>query len=54
MVEAAKGRLAQGNHDLPTLILILLKSIVDPEYGVKFTKNDNELLGIKPKRTNIW
>jgi uncharacterized protein YbjT (DUF2867 family) len=49
VAEAAKERLAQVNHDLSTLIPILLKSIVDPEYGVKFTKNDNELLGIKPK-----
>lgn len=49
VVEAAKERFAQGQHDLPTVIPILLKSIVDPEYDVKFTKNDNELLGIKPK-----
>ncbi|KAK9235802.1 hypothetical protein V1525DRAFT_251713 [Lipomyces kononenkoae] len=47
VVMGAKERLAQGIHDLPTVIPILLKSIVDPEYGVKFTKNDNELLGIK-------
>ena len=49
VVAGATERLAQGQHDLATIIPILLKSIVDPEYGVKFTKNDNELLGIKPK-----
>ena len=49
VVAGAIERLAQGQHDLATVIPILLKSIVDPEYGVKFTKNDNELLGIKPK-----
>lgn len=49
VVAGAKERLSQGQHDLATIIPILLKSIVDPEYGVKFTKNDNELLGIKPK-----
>jgi len=49
VVAGAKERLAQGQHDLATIIPILLKSIVDPEYGVNFTKNDNELLGIKPK-----
>ena len=49
VVAGAKERFAQGIHDLPTVIPILLKSIVDPEYGVKFTENDNELLGIKGK-----
>jgi nucleoside-diphosphate-sugar epimerase len=49
LVVSAKERLAQGQHDLPTVIPILLKSVVDPEFGVKFVKNDNELLGIKHK-----
>ncbi|KAF2724017.1 NAD(P)-binding protein [Polychaeton citri CBS 116435] len=47
VVNEAMERLAQGIHDLPTIIPILLKSVMDPEYGVKFTTNDNELLGIK-------
>lgn len=45
--QGAMERLSQGFHDLPTLLPILLKSIVDPEYGSKFTENDNELLGVK-------
>lgn len=49
LVVKAKERFAQGQHDLPTIVTILLKSILDPEYGAKFTKNDNELLGIKEK-----
>jgi nucleoside-diphosphate-sugar epimerase len=49
LVVSAKERFAQGQHDLPTVIPILLKSIVDPEFGVKFIENDNELLGIKVK-----
>ncbi|KAK9319148.1 hypothetical protein V1517DRAFT_266810 [Lipomyces orientalis] len=49
LVVSAKERLAHGQHDLPTVIPILLKSIVDPEFGVKFVENDNELLGIKLK-----
>ncbi|OKL57776.1 hypothetical protein UA08_07148 [Talaromyces atroroseus] len=49
VVAGALERLAQGQHDLPTVIPILLKSIVDEEYGFKFVKNDNELLGIKEK-----
>jgi uncharacterized protein YbjT (DUF2867 family) len=48
VVQGAMKRLAEGNHDLHTVIPILLKSIVDPEYGSNFTVNDNELLGIKP------
>lgn len=47
VVKGAQERLAQGVHDLSVIIPILLKSIVDPEYGVKFDENDNELLGIK-------
>lgn len=46
-VEGAMQRLAKGIHDMPTLLPILLKSIVDPEYGSNFVVNDNELLGIK-------
>jgi nucleoside-diphosphate-sugar epimerase len=49
LVVSAKERFAQGQHDLPTVIPILLKSILDPEFGVKFIDNDNELLGIKVK-----
>jgi nucleoside-diphosphate-sugar epimerase len=49
LVVNAKERFAQGQHDLPTVIPILLKSILDPEFGVKFIENDNELLGIKVK-----
>ena len=45
----ALERLAQGQHDFPTVISILLKSIVDNEYGSNFAENDNELLGIKEK-----
>jgi uncharacterized protein YbjT (DUF2867 family) len=48
VVQGAMKRLAEGNHDLHTVIPILLKSIVDPEYGSNFNVNDNELLGIKP------
>lgn len=46
---SALERLAQGQHDLPTVIPILLRSIVDNEYGSNFVENDNELLGIKEK-----
>jgi uncharacterized protein YbjT (DUF2867 family) len=49
MVAGAFERLAQGQHDFPTVIPILLKSIVDNEYGSNFAENDNELLGIKEK-----
>lgn len=49
VVAGALERLAQGQHDLPTVIPILLKSIVDNEYGSNFAENDNELLGIKEK-----
>jgi uncharacterized protein YbjT (DUF2867 family) len=49
LVESAKDRLAQGQHDLQTVLPILLKSALDPEFGAKFTENDNELLGIKTK-----
>lgn len=50
VLAGALERLAQGQHDLPTVFPILLKSILDDEYGAKFVKNDNELLGIKEKR----
>ena len=46
---SGKERLMQGQHDLSTIIPILLKSVLDPEFGVKFVENDNELLGIKGK-----
>lgn len=46
---SALERFAQGQHDFPTVISILLKSIVDNEYGSNFAENDNELLGIKEK-----
>ncbi|KAH8694177.1 hypothetical protein BGW36DRAFT_384503 [Talaromyces proteolyticus] len=49
LVADAKERFIQGQHDLPTAIPILLKSIVNPEFGGKFTENDNELLSIKGK-----
>lgn len=49
LVKSAMERLAQGQHDLPTVLPILLKSALDPEFGAKFTENDNELLGIKGK-----
>jgi uncharacterized protein YbjT (DUF2867 family) len=49
VMAGALERLAQGQHDLPTVIPILLKSIVDNEYGSNFAENDNELLGIKEK-----
>jgi uncharacterized protein YbjT (DUF2867 family) len=46
---SAKEAFIGGQHDMSTIIPILLKSILDPEHGVKFTENDNELLGIKGK-----
>lgn len=49
LVGSAIERFTQGQHDLPTVVPILLKSILDPEYGVKFMENDNDLLGIKGK-----
>ena len=49
LLEASKERFAQGHHDLETMLPMLLKSILDPEFGAKFSENDNELLGIKPK-----
>lgn len=45
----AQERFVQGQHDLGTIISLLLKSILDPEYGPKFVENDNDLLGIKGK-----
>lgn len=45
----ALERLAQGQYDMTTVVPILLKSIVDNEYGSNFAENDNELLGIKEK-----
>lgn len=48
-VAGALERLAQGQHDFPTVIPILLKSVVDNEYGPNFAENDNELLGITEK-----
>lgn len=53
-MEKAIERLALGNNDLDTLIPIISKSILDPEYGVKFTDNGNELLGIKMKGQDFW
>ena len=47
LVESAKERFTQGQHDLRTALPMLLKSVLDPEFGAKFTDNDNELLGIK-------
>lgn len=49
LVKRAIERFTQGQHDLRTIVPILLKSIMDPELGVKFTENDNDLLGIKGK-----
>lgn len=46
---ASREKLLQGQHDLATIIPILMKSIVGPEYGGRFDQNDNELLGIKEK-----
>jgi uncharacterized protein YbjT (DUF2867 family) len=48
MVKAALEHWAQGERSLSTAVPLLLKSIVDPEYGSKFDVNDNELLGIEP------
>ena len=48
-VAGALDRFAQGQHDLPTVITILLKGILDEDYGSKYVTNDNELLGIKEK-----
>lgn len=47
MLETSKERFAQGQHDLHTALPMLLKSILDPEFGTEFVENDNELLGIK-------
>lgn len=49
LVDKAKESFAQGQHDLRTVLPILLKSALDPEFGAKFTENDNELLGIRTK-----
>ncbi|KEF56862.1 uncharacterized protein A1O9_07052 [Exophiala aquamarina CBS 119918] len=49
LVKSAMERLARGQHDLPTVLPILLKSAMDPEFGAKFTENDNGLLGIQSK-----
>ncbi|OKL63655.1 hypothetical protein UA08_00072 [Talaromyces atroroseus] len=49
LAASAIERFTQGQHDFPTIITVLLKGILDPEYGTKFTENDNELLGIKVK-----
>lgn len=49
LVKSAIERFTQGQHDLSTVVPILLKSILDPEFGVKFIENDNDLLGIKGK-----
>ncbi|EED22986.1 conserved hypothetical protein [Talaromyces stipitatus ATCC 10500] len=49
VVTGALDRFAQGQHDMSTVIPILLKSIIDNEYGAKYVENDNELLGIKEK-----
>lgn len=45
----ALERFAQGQHDMPTVIPMLLKAVVDNEHGSNFAENDNELLGIKEK-----
>jgi uncharacterized protein YbjT (DUF2867 family) len=47
MLESSKELFAKGQHDLRTALPMLLKSILDPEFGTEFTENDNELLGIK-------
>ena len=49
LLVSAKERLAQGQHDLQTFFPFLIKSIMDPEFGMKFLENDNDLLGIKEK-----
>lgn len=47
MAASSKELVLKGQFDFPTILPLLLQSILDPEFGVEFTKNDNELLGIK-------
>ncbi|CAM1508855.1 Fc.00g025940.m01.CDS01 [Cosmosporella sp. VM-42] len=53
LVAASKAKLAQGRRDLPTVVPILIQSMINPEFGGRFDENDNELLGIKEKSEEI-
>ncbi|KAK0385177.1 hypothetical protein NLU13_7655 [Sarocladium strictum] len=48
VADDAVGRFCTGTHDFPTIIDILLKSIMHPNHGSKFVKNDNELSRMEP------
>lgn len=45
----ADERLAQGLFDHETFVPYLYRSILDPTYGPKYEKTDNELLGLEGK-----
>lgn len=46
---ASREKFAQGQHDLSTVVPLLIKSMLSPEYGGRFDDNDNKLLGIEEK-----
>jgi len=48
-VTDALAKLSQGQVGLETLYPILWTGVMDPAYGGKFEKTDNELLGLKGK-----
>jgi uncharacterized protein YbjT (DUF2867 family) len=42
-------RLAKGLYDMETFAPYLFRAVMDPAYGGRFVKTDNELLGVKGK-----
>ena len=53
LAAASQEKLAQGHHDLATVVPILIQSMISPEFGGNFIENDNKLLGIKEQPDEI-
>lgn len=49
MYAQAEANLAKGDFGMGTIVPFLYRSIMDPAYGGRFDKLDNELLGLKTK-----
>lgn len=49
MISGAEKRLAAGQLDMEAVMPYVFRVIMDPPFGGRFEKVDNELLGLKPK-----
>src|SRR3569833_2671033 len=49
LTAAADARLAKGLFDMETFAPYLFRAVLDPGFGGRFQKTDNDLLGIKGK-----